>query len=100
MGFPFQLLAPIATLLGFFKSVEQAAGIRTRQGFHAVRLAGLDGIARDRAPGAQKIRLLLHLRMPHVFVVFTDIHEDAHLRNRLKPGHAGFPHVSGEGGDG
>src|SRR5438552_11028640 len=38
--------------------------------------------------------------MPHVLVQFADVHEDAHLRNRLKLGGAGLPHVSGEGGDG
>jgi hypothetical protein len=39
--------------------------------------------------GAQQLGFLLHLRVPHVFVVLADVHEDAHLRNSLEFGRVG-----------
>src|SRR5688572_15753934 len=89
-----------AALPGFFKPVEQAAGVDSRECVEAVRLAFLDGVARDGAFGAKEFRFLFHLAVPHVLVLFADVHEDAHLRDRLKPGGVGLPHVAGKGGDG
>src|SRR5215470_16240017 len=61
-----------------------------------VRLAFLDGVAGDRAPGTQEFGLPVHLPVPAVWVVLADIHEDAHLRDCRKLGGAGFPHVPWE----
>src|SRR5712671_2944921 len=85
-----------AALPGLFKPVEQAPGIGAREGLQPVRLTFLDAIACDRAIGTKDCGLRLHLAVPHVRIEFADIHENAHLRDRLKFCGAGSPHVSGE----
>src|SRR3954470_17490023 len=87
-----------AALSGLLKSVEQACGVGAGEGVQAVRLALLDGVARDGALRAKEFGFLLHFGVPHVLVEFADVGEHAHLRNRLQPGGARFPHVSRESG--
>src|SRR3984893_8242419 len=89
-----------AALLGLLKPIEQAPGIGAREGIQPLRLIFLDAIACDRTFGTKELGLLLHLGVPHVRVKFADIHENAHLRDRLKLCCAGFPHVSGESRNG
>src|SRR5579871_4190082 len=73
-----------AALAALFEPVEQTPGVVARQGLQPVRLALFDAVSRDRALGAKKLGLTLHLAVPHVGVVFSDVHENAHLRDRLK----------------
>src|SRR6266849_5809129 len=95
-------LAPslAAALRSLFKPIEQAPGAGAREGLQPVRLTLLDAIACDRAIGTKDCGLRLHLAVPHVRIEFADIHENAHLRDRLKFCGAGSPHVSGESRNG
>src|SRR5580693_4358486 len=79
-----------ATLFGFFESVKEAPRVGACQRVQAVRLALLDGIAGHCPFRAQRFGFLLHLRVPHVFVILADVHEDAHFRNGLELGGAGL----------
>src|SRR6266850_3218220 len=80
----------LATALpGFFKPVEQAAGVGSCEGFQPVVLTLLDGITGDGTLGTKEFCFLLHLAVPHVLVEFADVHEYAHLRNRLELGGGG-----------
>src|SRR3984957_3100643 len=99
IDFPGPSFLLAATLFGFLKSVEQASCVGTGQRFEPVRLTQLDGIARDRPGRAEEFGFLLHLWMPHVFVILTNVHEDAHFRNSVEFGRAGLPHISRECGD-
>src|SRR5262245_866326 len=87
---------PAAALLGLLEPIEQAPGVGAGEGLQPVRLTFLDGIACDRSSRAKELDLLLHLAVPHVMVKLADVHENAHLRDRLKLRCAGSPHVSGE----
>src|SRR5229473_707919 len=97
-----------ATLGNLFKAIEQAPGVRARERFdpvrliffHPVRLTFLDAITHDRASFTKKVGLPLHFTVPYVGVVFADVHENAHLRDRLKLCRARFPHVSWESRNG
>src|SRR5277367_280823 len=85
-----------AALLRLCKPIEQAPGMVARQRFQPVRLALLDAVACDRTFGTKEFGLPLHLAVPPVRVEFADVHENAHLRERLKLFFVGFPQVSRE----
>src|SRR5882757_6620256 len=90
---------PGAALVRFFEPVEEPAGVRAGKRVQPMWLSLLDGVARHRSFGAQELHLAPHLVVPAVLVIFADIHEDAHLGDRLKLGLRRLPHVSGERGD-
>src|SRR5215468_6776341 len=89
-----------AALPSLIKPIEQAPGIGAREGLQPMRLILLDAVACDRTVGAKDCGLSLHLVVPHVGIEFADVHENAHLRDRLKLRGAGSPHVSGESRNG
>src|SRR5262245_8512019 len=86
-----------APLLRLFKAIKQPSGVSSGKCFDSMRLAFLDRVTRDGTFRAKEFCFLLHLVMPHVLVGFAHVHEHAHLRDGLKPGRVGLPHVSGEG---
>jgi len=71
--------SPAASLPALLKAVEQTGRIVAGKRVQPVRLAGLDGVARDRAFGIKIFGFLFHLAVPFVRVVFADVHEHAHL---------------------
>src|SRR5207244_10351690 len=89
-----------AALLGLLKPIEQAPGVGADERLQPVRLTLLDAIACERSFGTEEFGLLLHLAVPHVMVQLADVHENAHLRDRLKFRCTGSPHISGESGGG
>src|SRR5579863_9059812 len=88
-----------ATFFSFLEAVEEAAGVHSRQGFQAMWLAFFNGVAGDGSFGGKRLRFPLHFRMPAVFVVLADVHENAHPGNGLELSGSGVPQISGESSD-
>src|SRR5262249_15539740 len=85
-----------ASVLRFLEVVEQPSRVSSGERLEPVRLALLDRVIRDRSAETKVLRFPLHLVVPSVLVELTDVHEHAHLRNRLKLRCARLPHVSRE----
>ena len=75
---------------------EEPLGVGSGQRIEAMGLSLFDGVARERALRPDVLDFALHLAVPPVLVVLANVHEDAHLRDRLKLGWRRFPHKSRE----